>query len=97
MNTTLKIAAFCAALCPVPVFADGDTELTEDQLNAFRAAIVAVGCTINDETTASAVEDATGFDPETLQAVVEQLRVYDEIVDASDEGGITYISGECAS
>jgi len=96
MKTTLKIAALCAVMAPAVAYADG-TEVTDGQLQAFRSAITTAGCTIDDESTADMVQQATGYDENTLKAIVEQLRVYNEIVDASTQGGITLVSGDCAS
>ena len=93
---TLKAIVLCAAFAPVAAFADG-IAVTDSQLAAFRDAITGAGCSITDEATANQVEVATGYDDETLKAIVEQLRVYDEIIDASTDGGITLVSGECAS
>ncbi|SMX34097.1 hypothetical protein [Actibacterium lipolyticum] len=97
MKNTLKITAICALLAPMSAFATEVVDVTEEQLESFRVAITATGCTIDDDESAAAVESATKYDEETLKAIVEQLRVYDEIVDASQEGGITLVSGECAS
>lgn len=98
MKTFVKTTAFCLALLPVSAFAQGtNIDVTDEQLDSFRGALTTAGCTIVDDVSAAAVETATGFDEETLAAIVAQLRVYDEIIDASDEGGITLISGACAS
>ena len=97
MKNTLKVAVVCALFAPISAFATEVVDLTEDQLDAFRVAIAAAGCTIDDDATAAAVETTTGYNEDTLKAIVEQLRVYNEIVDASEEGGITLVSGECAS
>jgi len=100
MKTTLKLAALACVAAPLMAFAQDAAplvEVTEEELASFRDAITLAGCTINDEGTASQVETLTGYDEDTLSAIVAQLRVYDEIVDASDEGGITLISGACAS
>ena len=71
--------------------------MTDAQLDSLRAAMETAGCTIADQASATQVEAATGFDEQTLSAIVAQLRVLNEIVDASDDGGITLISGACAS
>ena len=95
MKTILKFAALVAIAAPTMSFAQG-MGVTEEQLNAMRSALTDVGCTVNDDTTAQTVESVTGFDEATLGVIVAQLRVYEEIVDASEEGGITLISGDCA-
>jgi len=96
MKTTLKIAAICAVLTPAAAIAQDTIEPSAEEMQAFRLAIAATGCTIDDEATANAVEAATGYSEALLEAIVEQLRVYDEIIDASEEGGITLVTGECA-
>ncbi|MAY34137.1 MAG: hypothetical protein CMM86_16215 [Rhodovulum sp.] len=104
MTKLAKITAVCIALMPAVAVAqdtttDGTTEViipTDDELQTFRVAITDVGCTIADEETALTVEEATAYDEATLDAIVQQLRVYNEIVDASEEGGITLVTGDCA-
>lgn len=104
MTKLAKITAVCIALMPAVAVAqdtitDGTTEViipTDDELETFRVAITDVGCTIADEETALTVEAATAYDEATLDAIVQQLRVYNEIVDASEEGGITLVTGDCA-
>ncbi|MCI5084807.1 MAG: hypothetical protein MRY67_02715 [Rhodovulum sp.] len=104
MTKLAKITAVCIALMPAVAVAqdtttDGTTEViipTDDELEVFRVAITDVGCTIADEETALTVEEATAYDEATLDAIVQQLRVYNEIVDASEEGGITLVTGDCA-
>lgn len=104
MTKLAKITAVCIALMPAVAVAqdtttDGTTEViipTDDELQTFRVAITDVGCTIADEETALTVEAATAYDEATLDAIVQQLRVYNEIVDASEEGGITLVTGDCA-
>ncbi len=96
MKTTLKIAALSAALFPAFAFAQAGDGPTDAQLQSFRVAITQVGCTIADDATAASVQAATGFSETLLESIVQQLRVYNEIVDASAEGGITLTSGECA-
>ncbi|KAJ55568.1 hypothetical protein ACMU_12810 [Actibacterium mucosum KCTC 23349] len=96
MKTFVKTTTLCLALSPLAAFAQ-DVEVTDDQLDSLRAAMVTAGCTIADEASATLVETTTGFNEETLSSIVAQLRVLNEIVDASDEGGITLISGACAS
>ena len=104
MTKLAKITAVCIALMPAVAVAqdtttDGTTEViipTDDELQTFRVAITDVGCTIADEETALTVETATAYDEATLDAIVQQLRVYNEIVDASEEGGITLVTGDCA-
>lgn len=93
MKTTLKIAALSVAFIPAAAFA----EPTDQELQAFRDAITLAGCTIADEASAAAVEANTGYTEALLESIVEQLRVYGEIVDASAEGGITLVSGDCAT
>lgn len=95
MKTTLKIATLAVALMPFSAMAQ-DAGPTDAQLQTFRAAVTQVGCTIADDATANAVQVATGYSEALLVDIVQQLRVYNEIVDASEEGGITLISGECA-
>lgn len=97
MKTTLKIAAICAALTPAAAIAQDAIVPTEDELQAFRDAITSVGCTIADDATAASVETATGYTEALLEAIVAQLRIYDEIIDASEDGGITLVSGACAA
>lgn len=105
MTKLAKITAVCIALMPAVAGAqdtttDGTTTEvyipTDDELATFRIAITDVGCTIADEATALQVEVATAYDEATLDAIVQQLRVYNEIVDASEEGGITLVTGDCA-
>lgn len=105
MTKLAKITAVCIALMPAVAVAqdtitDGTTDEviipTDDELQTFRVAITDVGCTIADEETALTVETATAYDEATLDAIVQQLRVYNEIVDASEEGGITLVTGDCA-
>ena len=105
MTKLAKITAVCIALMPAVAVAqdtttDGTTDEviipTDDELEMFRVAMTDVGCTIADEETALTVEEATAYDEVTLDAIVQQLRVYNEIVDASEEGGITLVTGDCA-
>ncbi len=92
---TLKTVALCAVFASSAAFADDVITPTEAELDSVRSAIASIGCVVDTEESASAVETATGFNEGLLQASVDQLRVYEEIVDASDEGGIKLVSGNC--
>lgn len=93
-----KLALIGLLAVPSAAFAEGETvEVTDQQLDTFRVAIADIGCTISTEESALAVETATNYDEDTLAAIVAQLRVYNEIVDASEDGGITLVSGDCAT
>ncbi len=92
---TLKTLALCAVFTSSAAFADDPIVPTEAELDSMRSAIASVGCVVDTDEAADAVEDATGFNEELLQASVEQLRVYEEIIDATDEGGIKLVSGNC--
>ena len=43
-----------------------------------------------------AEQNVPGFSEEELDVMVEQLRIYQEIIDASEDGGIKLVSGACA-
>ena len=105
----IVMPAAILAVCMVPGFAvaqDTTTEPTtsaestyepnEAELQLARVAIAEVGCTVDSDAIALQVEAFTGFDEYELGIIVEKLRIYQEIVDASDEGGITLVSGDCA-
>ncbi|MHC0054040.1 hypothetical protein [Actibacterium sp. D379-3] len=96
MTTIFKSAAFCLAVLPTAALAQ-TYEPTDDELQTFRDAIIEIGCTIDTDARATAVETATGYDEEVLEAIVEKLRIYQEIVDASEQGGITLLSGDCTN
>ena len=101
MTKLAKITAVCIALMPTFAVAQDTTTTeviipTDEELAAFRTAMTNVGCTIADEETALQVEEATAYDEAMLDAIVQQLRVYNEIVDASEDGGITLVTGDCA-
>jgi len=97
MKTILKLVAIAATLAPAMAFGQTATDVTPEQLQVFRDAITAVGCTIDSDASANIVEIQTGYAPDTLAAIVDQLRIYNEIVDASTDGGITYVSGGCST
>jgi len=98
--TTIKktaIATLMSLCLPAMAAAQEEaTDVTEAEMEATRQAIAAAGCVIADPETAASVEAATGFSEQRLAEIVGQLRVYDEIVDASEEGGIRLVSGGCA-
>lgn len=91
-NTLSITMALCGTFSATAVFA---SDPTEEQLDALRSAIATAGCVINNEETATSVENATGFDEDLLLAAVEQLRASEEIVDVPGQGGIKLVSGQC--
>ncbi|MEX5729489.1 hypothetical protein Ga0609869_002842 [Rhodovulum iodosum] len=91
---TLKTLALCAVFAPVATIAQAAA--TEEQLATVRAAIESAGCVITTDDAAAQVESATGYEEETLRAVVDELRVMGEVGDASEEGGIRLLTGGCA-
>jgi len=100
--TTIKktaIATLMSLCLPAMAAAQEEaTDVTEAEMEATRQAIADVGCVLHvpDVEKAASVEAATGFSEQRLAEIVGQLRVYDEIVDASEEGGIRLVSGGCA-
>lgn len=94
---TLKTLTFIALLSPTSAYAQSDLIATEAELDLLRGALVAVGCVVDNEDVAIAVENATGFEEALLEAAVGQLRALHEIEDASDDGGIKYVSGGCSN
>ncbi|WP_372603597.1 hypothetical protein [Actibacterium sp.] len=106
MKTILKTALICSAFLAVPAFAQDTTTTatttepyipTEEELQTVREALTTVGCTVNSDDLALQVEALTGYDELSLESIVDHLRIYHEIVDASSsEGGITLVSGDCA-
>lgn len=95
MRTT-AIATVMSLCLPALAAAQDAAEVTEAELDTTRAAITDAGCVVADAETAAGVETATGYGAERLAEIVGQLRVYDEIVDASEDGGIRLVSGGCA-
>jgi hypothetical protein len=93
----LKTIALFAAFTPASAFAQSDLIATEGELDALRSALVAVGCVVDSEDAAVAVETDTGFEEALLEAAVGQLRALHEIEDASSEGGLKYVSGGCSN
>ena len=93
----LKPLAIFAALAPASAFAQSDLIATETELDMLRDALVAVGCVVDSEDAAVEVENATGFEEALLEAAVGQLRALHEIEDASEEGGLKYVSGGCSN
>lgn len=95
MKTLIKTTAFLIGLSPLALAAQ-DWTPTDDDLATFRVALFNAGCVVNDEESALAVESSTDFSEEELDVMVEQLRIYQEIIDASEDGGIKLVSGACA-
>ncbi|WP_212525271.1 hypothetical protein [Actibacterium sp. MT2.3-13A] len=93
----LKSLVLFAAFAPASAFAQGSLIAAEAELDRLRDALVAVGCVVDTEEAALAVEADTGFDEALLEAAVGQLRALHEIEDASNEGGIKYVSGGCSN
>ncbi|MCV2880686.1 hypothetical protein [Actibacterium sp. XHP0104] len=98
---TIPSVLALSALLAAPAFAQ-DTSAsqyvpTEDELDVVRVALTKIGCTVETEDQAALVEEYTGYDAASLEAIVDLLRIYQEVVDATnDTGGITLVSGDCA-
>lgn len=96
MKTLIKVTAVVFGLMPLSVSAQ-DWTPSEDDLDALRYVLAEVGCVVTDEVAALAVEEATDYSETELEVMVEQLRIYQEIIDASEDGGIKLVTGACAS
>ena len=101
MKQTIKLALLGLIVAPAIAFgqsegSDNSIDVTDEQMDAFRVAVYNAGCTIDTDPLAAAVENATGYSTDLLGDIVAQLRTYEEVVDASTEGGFTLVSGDCA-
>lgn len=96
MKPLKMLAVLALTVAPTALWAMNEIIPTDDELAIFRSAIEQAGCVVDNDDTAATVANATGFDAELLEAVVAQLRIYGEIVDAGETGGIKLISGGCA-
>lgn len=96
MKTLIKTTAFLIGLSPLALAAQ-DWTPTDEDLDVFRDAVFNAGCIVTDEATAVSIEAATGFTEDELDAIVQQLRIYQEVIDASEEGGFQLVSGACAA
>lgn len=90
----LSAAALSAALVPLAASA---ADVTESEMQAVRTALASVSCVVSDSSTASMVENNTGYDTEKLELVVEALRATGEVIDINDGQGIRLTSGVCAN
>ncbi|GAA0288848.1 hypothetical protein [Rhodovulum strictum] len=89
----LKTLAILAALSPVSAMAQ--PAFTDADLDSFRAAMIAVGCMVNNEQQAAQVESATGFDREKLGLIVVELHARGEVDTQNAQQGVQLLSGEC--